>query len=210
MKLEAILREQSGTSASRRDRSEGYIPANLYGKDIDNKSIKIKKTDIDAVIRKLGTNAIVEIQLEGEEPERAIIKDAQRDIIQYELVHVDFQKIEKGQKLRLTVPVNIIGDDYEIEGGIIEQHMDEIEIESIPMNIPKEIDVDVSNLDVGDSITVADLETDGYEFLSSPEETIVAVSAHQFEEEIDEDEEITEPELIGEEKEEDEEEGSEE
>lgn len=203
MKLEALLREEKGTSAARRARAEGYIPANLYGKDIENKSLKVKKGDIDAIIREFGSNAIVELDIDGE-TERAIIKDAQRDIIQYELVHIDFQKITKGQKLKLTVPVSIVGDDYEIDGGILEQHMDEIEIESIPRNIPREIEVNVSELGIGDSITIADLEVEGFDILSNPHDTIVAVTAHQEVEEVDEDEEITEPELIGEEEEEEE------
>lgn len=197
MKLQALLRDEQGSSASKRARAEGYIPANFYGKDMENKSIKIKKSDIDAIIRELGSNAIVEIDIDGDS-ERAIIKDAQRDIIQYELVHVDFQKIKKGEKLKLTVPVALTGDDYEIDGGILEQHMDEIEIESIPKNIPREIIVDVSKLGVGDSITVSDLKADGFDILSNPTDTIVAVSAQQEYVEEDETEEVTEPELIGE------------
>ncbi len=189
MQLVSMKRDGSGTSAAKRARSEGLIPGVLYGNDIENIKLNFKRRDVEDVIKTLGGNAIVEVVLTDGSTESALLKEVQRGIIQYDILHIDLQKVDKGQLLRVSVPITLVGDDREIDGGVLEQQMDEIEIETRADSIPRDIEVDCSTLDVGDSIFVSDVKSDKYEILSNLDDPIVTVTAHVVEE-ISEDEEV--------------------
>ena len=190
MRLISMKRDGKGTSSAKRARNEGLVPGVLYGDDIENIILNFKRRDIEDVLKTLGGNAIVDVVLEDDQVERALLKEVQRGIIKYDILHIDLQKIDKDQLLKVFVPITIIGDDFEIDGGVLEQQMDEIEIEAKADNIPRDIEVDVSKLGVGDSILVSDIVADGFEVLSFPDEAIVTVTAHVVSEDEDTEEVI--------------------
>lgn len=191
MKINSVKRNETGTGASARARSQGLIPGVLYGKDLDVQSLNFKRKDIESVIRRLGENAVIDVVLDEKSSERAIIKEIQRGIIGYEVIHLDLQKIDRYQKLKVFVPVMLIGTDFGIDGGIIEQHLDEIEVQTTPVDMPRAFSLDVSDLDVGDVLTVSDIEKiAGVEILHSPDDTVVAITPKQM---VSEDESVPDP-----------------
>ncbi len=198
-------REKTGKGASRQLRREGLIPAVIYGKDIGSQPLIVDPEDIKG---KLNTNAIIDLKLDDEKEEIAMIKDYQRDVIKDKIIHVDFQQIFMDEKISVSVPVNIVGTALGVqEGGVLQQLMREIEIDALPSEIPDEVDLDISELDVGDSLQVKDIDfPGGIDVLSSPNDVVVTVvtPSEEIEEEVEEEleEEFIEPEVIGEEGEE--------
>ncbi|MFW6238085.1 MAG: 50S ribosomal protein L25 [Halanaerobiales bacterium] len=208
VKVEA--REETGKGAARRLRREGKIPGIIYGGDRDPLPLAVDPLDIR---KKVNSNVIFDLEIEGGEAEEevAMIKDYQKDVIKGNLIHVDFLKISMDEKIAVSVPVNIVGTSIGVkEGGVMQQLMREIDIEALPDDVPDEVDLDITELDVGDSLQVDDLDVgDSVEILNSPEDVIVTIvtPSEEIEEEIEEEleEEFVEPEVIGEETEEGEE-----
>jgi len=198
-------RKKTGKGVSRRLRREGLIPGVIYGREIDSKPLTVDPEDIK---NKVNTNAIIDLKIGEDEEKTTMIKDFQKDVIKNKIIHVDFQQIFMDEKITVTVPVNIIGDSIGVqEGGVLQQLMREIEIEALPADIPEKLDLDISELDVGDSLQVKDIEVpEDIELMTSLGDVIVTVvtPSEEIEEEVEEEleEEFVEPEVIGEEGEE--------
>ncbi len=198
-------RKKTGKGVSRRLRREGLIPGVIYGREIDSKPLTVDPEDIK---NKVNTNAIIDLKIGEDEEKTTMIKDYQKDVIKGKIIHVDFQQIFMDEKITVTVPVNIIGDSIGVqEGGVLQQLMREIEIEALPADIPEKLDLDISELDVGDSLQVKDIEVpEDIELMTSLDDVIVTVvtPSEEIEEEVEEEleEEFVEPEVIGEEGEE--------
>ncbi|MFW5686881.1 MAG: 50S ribosomal protein L25, partial [Halanaerobium sp.] len=135
------------------------------------------------------------------------IKDYQKDVIKQNLLHVDFQFISMDEKITVSVPMHLEGEAAGVrDGGVLQQLLREIEIDALPAEIPEEITIDISELEVGESLSVADLELpEGIDLVTDSDEVIVTVvtPTELIEEEVEEEEEeFLEPEVIGEEEEE--------
>ncbi|MGM0410491.1 MAG: 50S ribosomal protein L25/general stress protein Ctc [Bacillota bacterium] len=208
IKVEA--REETGKGVARRLRREGKIPGVIYGKGQDPKALIVDPLDIN---KRLFGNAIFELTIvdDGEEEEElAMIKDYQRDVIKDDLLHVDFQHISMDEKISVTVPIHLEGSAPGVkEGGVLQKLMRELEIEAFPGDIPEEIVLDISELTMGDSLQVSDLEDDEDIDILSPYDNVIVTVVTPSEEITEEDEEeleeeFIEPEVIGEEDEEEE------
>ncbi|MFW6306436.1 MAG: 50S ribosomal protein L25 [Bacillota bacterium] len=205
--LKAKVRTESGKGVARKLRSNGMIPGVIYGKTRKPESLILDPQDLK---HKTGGNAIFDLEIEGEnvEKETAMIKEIQKDVITGELKHIDFQHISMDEKIVVSVLLNLVGDAPGVkDGGIVQQLMREIDIESLPLEIPEQIDVDISTLEIGSSISVGDLEVDEDIDIITPAEEVIVTLAFptEIEEEEEEEEELLEPEVIGEETEEEEE-----
>lgn len=217
VEMKAEARKETGKGNARRLRREGKIPGVVYGKKRESQPLTV---DPDEVREHLGQNAIVELTIvDGEEEletETAMIKDYQEHVIKDLLLHVDFQAISMDEKISVTVPTRLTGDSIGVkEGGVLQQLMRDVELECLPGDIPEALEVDISELDVGDSFQVSELEvSEDVEILHDPDDVLVTVVPPS--EEITEEEETLvdvetlEPEVIGEEEEEIEEELAEE
>ncbi len=198
--ITAQKRERVGKGAARALRREGEIPAVLYRKGV-SEPIRISKKEFLRVYKKIkGENVLINLNFSDGTSKLAVIKDYQVDPVTGELLHTDFQEILLTEKVRVTVRVITTGIPIGVKekGGILQHGLREIEIEALPDKIPGHIEVDVSSLDVGQSIHVRDLKlpqdvrvfTDGDEVIAtitSPlVEEVSAVSAP----------EVTEPEVI--------------
>jgi len=198
-------RSETGKGISRRLRRKGLIPGVIYGKDIGSQSLVVNPEDVKG---KVNTNAIINLKIGDEKEEIAMIKDYQKDVIKGKIIHIDFQQIFMDEKISVTVPVNIVGSAMGVqEGGVLQQLMREIEIYSLPADIPEEVDLDITELNVGDSLQVKDIEIpEGVEVLTSLDDVVVTVvtPSEEIVEEVEEEleEEFIEPEVIGEEGEE--------
>ena len=206
-KIEAEVREETGKGISRRLRRAGKVPGVVYGKSRSPQPLIVNPDDLKS---KLNSNAIIDLTIVGDEEteETVMIKDYQKDVIKGNIIHVDFQHISMDETITITVPIKITGSALGVqEGGVLQQLIREIEIETLPADIPDEFELDISELEMGDSLQVSDLEISGeIEVKTSLDEVIVTIVApsEEIEEEVEEEleDEFIEPEVIGEEDEE--------
>jgi len=213
LSLKAKAREESGKGHARRMRKAGYVPAILYGPEREATSIKVKAQEL---AESLASNAIIDLTIEGDEgQEQAVVmlRELQRDILKGFLVHADFHEISLDETMVVSVTIELEGTPAGVkEGGVLSQLLREVEVECLPTSIPSKLTLDVSELEIGDSLEVGELDLpEGVEFITPTDETIVTVivpTAEIEEEEEEEEEEDfdAEPELIGAEDDEEEEE----
>jgi large subunit ribosomal protein L25 len=208
IELQAKVRETGGTGAARALRRDGYTPAVIYGPDTETVPIAVGTKDIESIIRDGGSSALITLGVEGakkgEEPPLTIIKDTQYHPMGDPLLHVDFYKVTLGKELQVTIPVVLVGEPKGAEeGGSVDHVMREADISCTPRKIPDQLEVDISHMDIGDSIAFGDVELpDGVTVLHDPEITIASVKIARIELEIVEEEPEEGEEVEGEEGEE--------
>ncbi|QSQ08518.1 General stress protein CTC [Koleobacter methoxysyntrophicus] len=198
VQLAADLREGLGKGYARRIRNQGMVPGVLYGKDIENRQIMVDRRKLSRILKNYGHNVLIDLNVNGE-TNTVILREVQKDVIKDEILHVDFFKISLKDKIEVTVPLVLKGDPVGIkEGGVLQHQLREITIEALPTEIPEVIEVDISNLNVGEGITVKDINVpEGIEIVNEPEEIIALIVAPRIETEAEaEAEEEEEPELV--------------
>lgn len=207
--LEAKIREKLTKSATRELRESGQVPAVVYGKGKDTKTIYVKNVDLIKTVREEGRNAVIKLDIEDDSAVDVMLHDYQMDPIRNELLHVDFYMIDLTEAVDVAVAVRLEGEaEGEREGGIVQQPLYELQVRAVPTAIPDEIVVDVTELEIGDVITVGDLpQSDDYEFLDEEDAAVANVLPPEEEEAIEEDpvDLSVEPELVGAEDEDEEE-----
>ena len=201
--VKALPREVIG-KANRRLAGAGQIPAVLYGPERDSVSIGLARHEFELMLAHHASGAtIVSIELDSEkEPVDAVIKQIQYSPLKGTILHVDFLAINMDEKLQATAPFNFVGDSPGVKaGGVLMHTLREIAVEALPSNLPESIDVDISELEIGHSITVADIVApEGVEIIEDPEGvvcSVIAPTVEPTEEELAA--EVSEPTLIGEE-----------
>mgnify|MGYP001492930458 FL=1 len=160
--IDAEPRTDEGKGASRRLRRSGRVPAILYGGDTQPQSISL---DQNRIFHDLAEEAfyshILSLKLEGK-TQKVILRDVQRHPAKPIILHVDFQRVDDKQTLNIHVPLHFIGDDVcpgvKLEGGQVSHQIIEVEITCLPKNIPEFIEVDVSELKIGDAVHLTDLK----------------------------------------------------
>jgi large subunit ribosomal protein L25 len=202
VKIEVQEREERGSAASRRLRKEGLIPGVLYGRGKKPHAICIGERDLrKALTGPAGLHAILDVVLEGQKTTHpSILKDYQADVISGRLAHIDLQEVRLDQPIHAQVVIELVGEAAgSIEGGVLSQVTREINVEALPLEIPERIEVDVSAMQMGDTLRLADVAAqDGVKFLDDPEETVIAtvtVPTQIIEPEPEEEEELEEGEL---------------
>jgi large subunit ribosomal protein L25 len=202
-------RDNVGKQKAKQARREKLLPAVVYGEDI-NLPVAVPPEPFKTLKSlHFSENTIIDLKIEGYEKEKktipVLIKDIQYNPLTEEVIHLDFLKISLKEKVKVNVPIVLKGECKGVieEGGILEQMLWEIELEALALSIPEKIEVDVSGLDIGDSIHVKDLVVDpGIEILNSEKDTIATVVYKKEEpEEPEEEAEAEEPEVIKEKKE---------
>ena len=202
--LHARSREETGSRAARRTRRSNQIPAVLYGHSNDPQSILIDATEFDLLIRQgLTENTLINLLIDDEkDSERlTLIREIQRDPMRDTLRHLDLVHINLLEKIKGEVPVRLIGQPEGVKaGGILELKIYAIEIECLPTEIPSGFEVDVTEMNIGDSLHLSDIDLTGFETSMKLQRTVVSIAAPRVE--IVEEEVIElvgEPALIGEE-----------
>jgi large subunit ribosomal protein L25 len=209
IELKTKIRTATGNGPARRLRMSGQIPAVLYGPKTEPVLISVDKSDLELLLKKGGIGQIVlnlVIKKNGETMTMpAMIKELQTHPVSRNFIHVDFYEIKMDQKITAKIPVITTGKAKGVElGGILQIVRREIEVECLPLAVPESIEIDISDLDIGDSIHVRDIKPEGeIEFLEEDDYTVVTVLAPKLEEE----EEELEEEEEGEEEEAEKEEG---
>ena len=203
--LNVEVRETFGKRRVRRMRADGFVPANLYGHGQEPVSLSIPVDAIANVVRQ-GHKLL---NLTGGAQSEVLIKEVQWDVWGKEILHVDFARVDANERLTVTVPVVLKGDAVgRREGGVVEQHLHEIEIECSALNMPEHIIVRVNDLALNAAITLADVALPEGVTTELPAETvIVSCNPKKEVEEVAEGEAAAaEPEVIGKKKAEEEEE----
>ena len=162
MTIEVQPREETGKNANRRSRARGKIPAVVYGGGRESVSIEVdRKTLVDTLKGHSGENPIFLLKL-GDKERHAMIRHTQVDPVSRQVIHIDFQRVLLDQKVRVAVPVELVGTAVGVktEGGLLDFVTREIEVECLPTDIPENITVDVSELMLHESIRVRDLPVD--------------------------------------------------
>lgn len=177
--LQARPREERGKNAARRLRASGMLPAVLYG-DGDGVSTALAVPDrvVDYTLQHIGDNALYDIDL-GAGGSTARIVDVQRDPVSGRLLHVDFAPVDMQQRIEVTVPLHVVGEAPGTEeGGVLQQVAYEVQIETLPGDIPQELTLDVSSLGMNENLTLADLRLpEGITLVSDSEEVAAIVTA---------------------------------
>ncbi len=179
--LQAKEREGRGKNAARRLRASGMTPAVLYnnaGEAGKSTSLAIPTKIVDYTLQHFGDNALYDIDLGGNTSTARVV-DAHRDPVSGNLVHVDFAPVNMRERIEITVPLAIVGEAPGVdEGGVLQQVAYEIQVESLPGDIPQEITIDVSGLGMHENLTLGDLTLpEGVTLLSESEEVAVTVTA---------------------------------
>ena len=206
--LNAARRNALGKGEVRKLRNEGMVPGVIYGKGRDALPVQFPTDVLHSHLSEGGR--VVDIAVEGK-PLKALIKEVQHDVFTDEILHIDFQIVSMTEKIKLPVAVVLTGElPFPPDQGTLEQLLTEIEVECLPKDAPEQIQLSISELEPGGSIHVSDVEVPaGVKMVTPAEDVIASVVKPTVEEEapIAEGEEITEPEVIGEEKKEEQEEG---
>ena len=186
----------------RRLRTQGKIPAVLYGQGRETLSVSVELREVDQILcSETGHNTIFKLQV-GSDSTDVLIRDYQLDPVKGTLLHADFQAVALDKKMTFTVPVQIVGTASGVTaGGVLDIVLREIGLECLPSDVPDHIPVDVTELEIGDSVRVEALQLDlsKISLLSDPDLVILSVVPPHVEEEpevIPEEEELEEPELI--------------
>ncbi|MGD8535537.1 MAG: 50S ribosomal protein L25 [Candidatus Aminicenantes bacterium] len=201
-KIKGEKRDVFGKNASRRLRRSGLIPVILYGAKDDNVPLTLEKTDLFMILKaETGENTVFEVSYNSE-TRNAMIKELQRNPVTDEILHADLIQIAMDKVVRVSVPVVTVGDAIGVktEGGFVDFITREIEIECLPKNIPENIEIDISELHLRQSLKVGDIVVPSeITLVSEPDTILVHIEVPTKEEEIEIEEE--EEELIGEEEE---------
>lgn len=201
MKLVAELREKTGTSASKQARAAGKLPAVVYGSAVDSLPVLVDLKEFEDAIREVGSNGVFTLEV-GEEEYQVFVKEYSYFALKPSLYHVDIQAFVAGEKVVMTIPVYVEGEE-KVDGGIVSQSVSEIEIEVAPEKAPDNFTLDVSELEVGDSLSVSDIEMpEDAILITEADETVLSVTVPEDIsddlEPVEDDEEMPEPEVIGE------------
>jgi len=207
--------EEIKNKVSRKLKYKNYIPAVMYGLKKEPVSIKVKEKEFKDLLKGRSIYSLIfDMHIDGakkDKKETVLIKEFQRDPITREFLHVDFLRIQMEKEIETTVPIHIINEEIALgikEGGGVLQHgLRELHISCLPADIPEYIEYDIKNLDMGVAVRISDIDiSDKIKILNDPEEVVVSIiHPTQLKEEevaVEEgaEEGIVEPELIGKEK----------
>lgn len=152
-------RDVANSRTSKKLRQNGYLPGNVYGKGMESMSIIVKQDELKKSLDKFGKNHIFNLLLEDKEKYTVIVKEIQNSPVKRVPIHVDFQHISLTEEINAEVDIRIIGKDViDFKNLFLIRQIDTIPVRGLPQNIPDSIEIDVTNLNAGDSITVGSIK----------------------------------------------------
>lgn len=187
--LSGKVREKTGKTATKEVRRKDEIPAVLYGLK-DNLSLSICPKNLDTILSSKGRNALIDLDVGGDKQRKVILKEYQSHPLRETWVHVDFLEVDVTKAVKVSVVVNLIGKSAgEKMGGLVNQVTKALRVECLPADIPESVDVDMTNVELGQVIHMSDLNlSDKIKVLHRPTEAIVSVYLEKVKEEKAEEE----------------------
>lgn len=193
LELKAKTRDQAGKGYARALRQQGRVPAVLYGPDTEVVSLSVSAHDLELLLKQSDSRQqLVNLSLEeGGAARSAMIKELQTHPLSDALLHVDFYEVAMDRKIRVRVPVVVTGDAIGVEmGGMLQIVRRELEVLSLPLEVPESIVIDITNLDIGDSVHVDEIPLEGdIEIPADVNFTVLTVLSPKMEAEPEEEEE---------------------
>lgn len=183
LELRANIRTESGKGPARRLRAEGLVPAVLYGSGSESTMLTVNAADLIQIIRaEKGESGFIKIVIDegGKKSERiSVLKELQTNTVTKKIVHADFYEIRMDRKLTRDVPIHVVGSSIGVDkGGELKQFKRDVKLSCVPGLMPRHVDVDVTEMMIGDTVRVGDLKlADGIEVLDAGNMSIVTVAA---------------------------------
>ena len=178
--LSANARDGKGKGASRSLRSQGQVPAVIYGHGRQPQPLALNARDLDKLLSHIqAESTVIEVTVGGQTA-KTLIREIQRHPIKRQILHVDFQALVAGEKVTVSIPIVLLGvpEGVRLEGGVLDQTLREIEIEVDPSHIPDHVEYDITNMVIGDSVHISDLKVpEGVEVLDDPETSVAVLAA---------------------------------
>jgi large subunit ribosomal protein L25 len=170
-------REGRGRSDVRKLRAEGLLPGVIYGPGIEPVALSVPRSDLLRVLHAHGAHPLVTVKVDGGEDYLALVKDLQIDAVKQVALHVDFHRVRADKPVQTEVEVHLIGEPAGIKlGGILDITTRLVAIEALPRDLPEKIELDVSDMEIGDVRRVSDLQApSGVTILTDPEESLASV-----------------------------------
>lgn len=186
--LKVSTRDKTGSASLNRKRTEGSVPAVIYGHGIENRSLWVRSLDFAKMYQEAGESSIINLVGEDGKAVSALIHDVQLNPLTHRFSHVDFFQVRMDEELETHVPLEFIGDAPAVRelGGVLVKPLEEVEIKCLPKNLPHSISVDISKLiTFADHIQVKDLSLPaGVEMLTEPGTAVALVEAPRSEAEM--------------------------
>jgi large subunit ribosomal protein L25 len=187
VKLKAKRREMTGKGSARKVRAGGRVPAVLYGRDLESVAVDVDRREfVTALHTDAGMNVLLDIDVDGKRT-LALARELQRDPVKGTLLHADFVKVDRKQKVEVEVPVHLVGEAPGAkEGGVLEHPLFAVDVRCVVTNVPEAIEADISRLQIGDAVRVSELRVPvDAEVLNDPDTVVASVAAPISEEELE-------------------------
>jgi large subunit ribosomal protein L25 len=178
--LTARTRDERGKSAARALRRSGRIPAVAYGHGEETQSLSVDSLELEKLLSSISVeNTLIELQVEGGQPSRALIREVQYHPAKPVILHVDLFQVHAGEKLHLEVPIRLQGNPVGVreQGGVLQQVLNDLEVECLPKDIPEAVNIEVVDLGIGDTVHVRDLDIPNVTILNDADLTICSIVA---------------------------------
>lgn len=200
--LKARQRKDTGKQVAKALRRDGALPAVVYGSGESSTPLTLDYREFEGFLRKTrGESVVINLEIEGMEDKKALLRDIQRDYLRNQLLHADFQQIRMSDRITTEVSLVMIGEPIGVtrDGGVLDQSLRVVEISCVASEIPEHLEVDISELSMGDTIHISDLSFENVEIVTDGEVAVVSVLTPMAEEPEEEevDLEQEEPEIIG-------------
>jgi large subunit ribosomal protein L25 len=204
VQLAADVRTERGKEAAHQLRKQGFVPAILYGGESGNILLSVSSHDLHQIVAKnIGETTLIDLAIQQEKETKTvpvIIKELQIDPVKRTLVHADFLEITMGHAIEIHVPLELTGGSPGVKaGGILEFLAREITVECLPSKMAGHFNIDISSLEIGDSLTVGDLSLgDDYKIITDTETVLITIAPPLLKEAEEEEAEaeLEEPEVI--------------
>jgi large subunit ribosomal protein L25 len=185
--IRADRRKSKGKGIAKRVRREGNIPAVLYGKDTEPLPITVSLKEWEKLGKQIRRNIIMKMELHNEdniENRPVMVKDIQRGFLGDKILHIDFLQVSMERMIEVEIPIHLVGEAKGVaDNGIVEQHLRTIMVACLPTQIPEKIEVDITDLGIGDSFHVNQISIPGVKLLEGADVAIVTVTPPSVEEE---------------------------
>jgi large subunit ribosomal protein L25 len=188
VKLNATKREGTGKGAARQSRMSGKVPGVVYGLGIDPVAIEVDRREfVTALHTDAGMNVLLDLRVDGGDEILALTKELQRDPVRGTLLHADFIKVDRMVEIEVEVPVHLVGEAPGVkEGGVLEHPLFTVHVRCRPTDVPEAVNADISALNIGDALRVAELTAGAdFQILNDPDSVVASVAAPISEEELE-------------------------
>ncbi len=203
--LKAAIRVETGKANARRLRKTGFVPCTIYGVEENSTSLTINRKELEKLLSE--AHSIIKVMVDGHD-QRCVVKEIQYHPVKGNIIHIDLQRIKDGQEIQLSIPIKFIGEAPGVKmGGVFQTIRSELDVSTLPKYLPNEIEIDISELEIGNTIHINDLQLENITINHDPESSICSIVLPKVVEEpvaeeeeegelLEEEEEAAEPEVI--------------